>query len=322
MATRLYLPSTGSAAVSPSISADWSGHVNVARRPLNAVNGGSVMNTLAFAPDAADHLVAGNAHFVQFVSDVLPAQTIAAQTIKLQVRAAEDNAGNNLFLAWKLYAVSEDGQTALGNLVSLRTDGTEVATALTNRADSVTSTQFVADKNFRLVLEMGLNGTPVNTTGTQGHNGSLSFGENAATDLPEDDAATGALNPWLQFSRNIKYWVPATAPANWVRLEIARARGDAASPAGWAVSQVILSSLMPFENRQRFGKMFGIFPHVIDWDHDDIMVLMTDITLTAAQIERVTQLRTYYMPLQKACVLDNGLRLSDLTPAQIAARVV
>lgn len=322
MATRVYLPSTGTAPVSPTISSDWTGHVNVARRPMNAVNGGSAIQTLSFAPDAADHLVAGGSHFVQFISDVLPAQTIAAQTIKLQVRAAEDNAGNNLFLAWKLYAVSEDGQTALGNLVSLRTDGTEVATALTNRADGVTSTQFATDKNFRLVLEVGLNGTPTNATGTQGHNGSLSFGEAAATDLPEDDAATGALNPWLQFSRNIKYWVPSTAPANWVRVEIARATGDAASPAGWVVSQVILSFLMPFENRQRFAKMFGIFPHVIDWDHDEIMVMMVDVALTAAQIERVTQLRNYYMPLQRACVLDNGLRLSDLTPAQIAARVV
>ena len=206
MATRFYLPSAGAAAVSPAIGVgDWNAHINAVRRPLNAVNGGSAIATFVYQPDAADHLVAGRAHFVQFVSDVLPPQTIAAQVVKLQMRVAEDHANNNLFLNWKIMACSEDGTALLGTLLAIKADATEPTTALVNRGDSATTTQFVGLQNFRLVLELGLGGTPVVTTGVQGHNGSLSLGENAATDLPEDDVATGALNPWIQFAQNLKF---------------------------------------------------------------------------------------------------------------------
>ncbi len=205
MPTRLYLPSGGAAPVSPTISAtDWNAHINVQRAPLNFVNGGSAMQTLTFTPDASDHLTAGSTHLVQFVSDALPPQVIAAQTIKLQCRASEAHANNNLFLAWKLYAVALDGASVLGTLVALRSDNTEAATALTNRGDSATSTAFSATVPFRLVLEVGFTGTPTATSGVQGHNGALSFGENG-TDLPEDDAATGALSPWLQFAQNLNF---------------------------------------------------------------------------------------------------------------------
>jgi hypothetical protein len=174
---------------------------------MNAINGGSVINTLTYAPDAADHLVAGAAHVAQFVSDLLPPQDIPAQQVKIQTRVSEANANNNLALAWKIYAAAEDGQTVLGTLLPLRVDATEVGTALTNRGDSATTTQVTIAQNFRLVAELGWSGTPVVTTGVQGHNGSFSFGENAATDLPEDDVATSALNPWIQFSRNLKIGV-------------------------------------------------------------------------------------------------------------------
>lgn len=205
MATRLYFPSAGSAPVSPAINPiDWNAHTNVARRPLNAVNGGSVMATIAYTPDAADHLVAGRAHVVQFVSDPLPPQAVPAQQVKLQLRAAEANAGNNLVVAWKVYAVNEDGSAVLGALVPIREDALEVATALTNRGDSATSQALTLPQNWRMVVEIGLAGTPAAASGVQGHNGSLSFGEDAAADLPEDDAATTTGNPWLQFARNLK----------------------------------------------------------------------------------------------------------------------
>ncbi len=165
------------------------------------------MNSIVYQPDAVDHLVSARAHFVQFVSEVLPPQSIPAQPIKLQLRAAEDQANNNLFVAWKLYAVAESGASVLGTLAAIRSDATEVGIVLTNRSDSTTSTLFTSTQNFRLVIELGLSGTPAATTGVQGHNGTLSFGEAGATDLPEDDTATGALNPWLQFTQNLTFGV-------------------------------------------------------------------------------------------------------------------
>lgn len=319
MATRFYLPSTGAAAVSPTISAaDWA-HINTVRRPLNAVNGGSAIATIVYQPDAADHLVAGRAHFVQFVSDVLPPQTIAAQLVKLQVRAAEDHANNNLFVNWAIRACSEDGSSLLGTLLSVKADATEPTTALTNRGDTATTTAFSTIQNFRLVLEIGLGGTPVVTTGTQGHNGSLSFGESAATDLPEDDAATGALNPWVQFAQNLQFGA-VVKPQGWARVEVAIAKGDPTQPAGWVVTPTLLMFMFPFEARYRIGRLFELVSR-IDFDHDDIMVLMVDVNLSAPLTDRVRELRDRMLPMQKVCLLDNGLRLADLTPAQIAARV-
>lgn len=322
MATRLYFPSSGVAPVSPLISAvDWSAHVNAQRLPLNAVNGGSAINTLTYTPDAADHLVAGRAHVAQFVSDLLPPQDIPDQQVKIQVRIAEVHAGNNLALAWKIYAVSEDGQTVLGTLLPIRVDATEAGTALTNRGDSATTTQVTIAENFRLVIELGLSGTPAAASGIQGHNGSFSFGENAAADLPEDDATTGALNPWIQFAQNMKFWNPPVPPPGWIRAEVALAKGDPANPAGWAVSGVLLSALLPFESRRRLGNLFLAIANIIDWDHDDIIVLMTDANLSASLIDRIKEVRNHTLPMQKACLLESGLRLDNLTPAQIAARV-
>lgn len=318
MATRLYLPSTGAAAVSPPISgADWA-HINVVRRPLNAVNGGSAIATTTYSPDVTDHLVAGRAHVTQFVSDVLPPQTIAAQAVKLQVRVAEVVATNNLFLNWKVYAVAEDGQSVLGTLLAVRADALEAGTALANRADSATTTAFSSVVNFRLVVELGLGGTPTASASVDGHNGSMSFGENAATDLPEDDASTAALNPWIQFAQPLAFRNAQPPRLGWARVEVMIAQGDPASPAGWVVTPILLMAFIPTDSRLRFVQLFNMIRQ-IEFDHDDILVLMTDLNLSAAQIARLKELRASVV--KQACLLENGLRLSDLTPAQIAARV-
>lgn len=319
MATRFYLPSTGSPAVSPAIGAgDWNGHINTDRRPLNAVNGGSAIATTTFAPDAADHLVAGRAHFVQFVSDVLPPQTIAAQTVKLQVRIAEAHANNNLLLNWKVYAVSEDGSTVLGALLAIRADATEPPITLINRSDAATTTAFSATVNFRLVVEIGLGGTPTATTGVQGHNGSMSFGENAATDLPEDDVATAALNPWLQFAQNLKFGLIPSIPGT-IRVEVAIARGDPTDPAGWTVTPSIFAIVFPFEARWRIGWVFTLLSQV-GFKDDDILVMSLAETFSASLRQRVREVRDFLMP-NKVCLLDGGVQLTDLTAIQILSRV-
>lgn len=105
-----------------------------------------------------------------------------------------------------------------------------------------------------------------------------------------------------------------------MRVEIAIAKGDPESPSGWVVTPTVFMVLFPLENRQRISWLFGLIAQ-LGFDHDDIMVLMTDVNLSAGQIARVRELRDRTLPMQKVCLLDNGLRLSDLTPAQIAARV-
>lgn len=204
MASRLYFPSSGAAAVNPPISgADWS-HIAAQRRPLNAVQGSSAIQTLTVTPDAADHLVAGAVFLVQYVSALLPPQVVLAQAVKIQARVSEADAANNLALAWRIWASSEDGQTNLGTLLALKVDGTEAATSLTNRGDSATTSEVALTVNWRMIVELGMSGTPTAAAGTQGHNGAISLGEAGAVDLPEDDAATAAGTPWIQFARPLK----------------------------------------------------------------------------------------------------------------------
>lgn len=206
MATLFYLPASGAAAQQPPAPSgtDW-GHINASgaeanARVLSLVNGGSSLADVTYSPDAGDHIANVNAMVQQFVSDLFPPQTIAAQTIALMVSAAEEAGSNNLFVTWKLYAIDESNNV-LGTLVAVRRDGTEVTTsAVSGRMDSVTSTQVAPTVPFRLVLEVGLGGTPTNSA-TDTHNGSVRFGESGTEFLQNSDATDG--NPYLLLNSDI-----------------------------------------------------------------------------------------------------------------------
>lgn len=105
-----------------------------------------------------------------------------------------------------------------------------------------------------------------------------------------------------------------------MRVEIAIAKGDPQSPSGWVVTPTIFMVVFTFEARWRIGWLFQMIAQ-LGWDHDDIGVLMTDVDLPAAMISRIRQVRDAIVPMQKFCLLENGLKLGDLTPAQIRARV-
>jgi hypothetical protein len=206
MARRFYLPSAGSAALTPTANAAWS-HVNAVYRPMSVTKGGTASADHAYSPDGSDHLVAGDAVNVTFVStEVLAAQTITAQTVKLAIQARETHAGNNLALAWEVYVVAPNGSVR-GAIVSKRTAGAELPTAITGRFASVQGASVVAQAGDRLVLRVGYSGTPVGAGGVQGHNGTVRLMDvSAQGDLPESDGSTSAiLNPWLEFANDLTW---------------------------------------------------------------------------------------------------------------------
>ena len=213
MASRLYFPETEAAAVSPTISAtDWE-HINTLRRRLLTSPDSSTLTTTAYTPDAADHLVNGDAHHRQYVSDPLPAQNISG-SVKAQFQCLEANAANNLFLTLKIFVVSEDGATIKETLLAITRDSTnELATSLTNRNfPSTALTAADIEEGDRIVVEVGLGGTPTAAGGTQGHNGSLRWGCNASGgDLAENDTETGTtFRPWIEFTDNINQRLTGT----------------------------------------------------------------------------------------------------------------
>lgn len=200
-----WLPSSGSAPVSPTPDAEWE-HQSGNSRPLNRTRGTSALTTLAYNPDGADDLVNKDSLVCQFVSEILPPQTVAAQLVFLQALCLEAAASNNLQLTWKLYGVNVAGDSVLGTLLAIGRNGVEIGTSLTGAASSRTSSAVTFNEPWRLVLEVGLGGTPTNSA-TDTHNGSIQFGEAPASatvpTFPQHADTTTGGPPTLIFSNDL-----------------------------------------------------------------------------------------------------------------------
>ena len=212
MATRFRLTSDATApAVSPALQS-YSHTQGTVRTLLTSDT--SALTTSAYTPDGADHLVAGDAHHIQFVSDPMVAGITFTNgnTIKMCVQALEAHAGNNLFLQCFVSIVSQDGTTVRRTLCAKTADGVELATALTSRFHTTTQSgaTYVTVSGDRLVVELSVTGTPTGAGGVQGHNASLRWGGNGAGgDLLETDAQTDTtLNPWIEFVPNVSFLNP------------------------------------------------------------------------------------------------------------------
>jgi hypothetical protein len=211
MATRFRLTSD---ATTPALSPAFQSytHASGTRRRLLTVDGVSALTTTAQAPDAADHLVAGDTSMVQFVSEPLAPQTfVSGAAFKYSIQGLETDAGDNLFVQIFIGVYSSDGGTLLATLRSKAVDNVELATVLTNRTFAGTlSAGYTAVGGERLVVEFSVSGTPTAAGGVQGHNASLRWGGGGAGgDLAEDDTSTGTtLNPWLEFTTDVLFAPP------------------------------------------------------------------------------------------------------------------
>jgi hypothetical protein len=213
VATRFVLTDDSTApAVSPTISGtDWA-HINTVRRKLVIGADSSTLVSTAYTPDAADHLVAGNAHHRQYISDPLGPQTISsASTVQAQLQTLETDALDNLFLTLKVYTV-DSGGTFKSALLAVVGKGTEPTTALRNTSFAATALNgsggnVTVAEGDRIVVEIGLGGTPTATSGVQGHNGTIRWGCNASSgDLPVDETqAATTYRPWVEFSANLLF---------------------------------------------------------------------------------------------------------------------
>jgi hypothetical protein len=209
MATRFYLPSSGAAAVSPAIDAGWELQVSsFARLATSTVKQSTAM---AYTVDTNDGDLADKDKCCrQWVSEPIAAQTIAAQTVEFQIRCAEENSANNLFLALGLRVVSNDGSTVRGTLLAVTRDGLEMvvdgnldgSSNWVNRRLSATTTQVVAQDGDRIVIEAGGGGDP---SAGSAHRHGLRIGDAAASDLAEDDTSTTDDNPWLEFPNDLTF---------------------------------------------------------------------------------------------------------------------
>lgn len=218
MATRFYLPETLAGQVTPPApTADWE-HINTGPpvRFLLRQPDASALTATAYDSDAADHLVSSDSCHRQYVSEALAAQTITGN-LTAQFQAMEPNTGCNMFLTLKVLACNNSGSSTVGTLMAITRDTTtELATSLTNRnfpSTALTSTAVSAGD--RLVIEVGVGGTPTAATGVNGHNAALRFGCSASSgDLPADDTQTGTTyRPWIEISTDLRFLGDEVRPA-------------------------------------------------------------------------------------------------------------
>jgi hypothetical protein len=212
MATRFRLPSTGSPSVSPAFQS-YTHSAALTRRTLPTTDD-SALFTETRTADVSDHLVAGDSFLRQFVSNPMAAgiDFTTSDTVKYAVQASESNNGNNLSPQLWVGVYSQDGSTLQATLLAKSAHGTEVTTSVINRTKSASiASNYTTVSGDRLVVEFSLVGTPTNSGGTQGHNGSFRFGSDGASgDLPEDNTTTTTtFNPWIEFSPTITFGADA-----------------------------------------------------------------------------------------------------------------
>jgi len=205
MATKFYLPSSGAADVTAqAYSASW--YSTALASKLKAVTSkisSSMTNKSISDSDSTDrHFCVG-----MWVSDPIAAQTIAAQTIGLVMRANEDLVASNMFVHWTIRILDSAGNYRATIPVAFRTDGSEVSPVgaggeAYSRYDSDTSTSVACSDGDRIVIEAGLGGNP---TSSDNHNSIAVIGDNSATDLTTTDEVYSADNPWVNFANTITF---------------------------------------------------------------------------------------------------------------------
>lgn len=211
MATRFYLPSSGAADISPAFDAAWDVTTNADRLAAVTTRISSAMTNKAGVGDAsvAEQLLR------QYISAPLEAQTISG-TVKgvmrmasnvvnigmgaLAVRIAKcagDGSGVTQILA--MTYSSESGSAAPPGTEGTTLENRRIETGANGFTPSLTST--AVDAGDRLIIELGYKDNTTNT----GRHCIISFGDDSATDLPEDETTTTADNPWVEFSMDIAF---------------------------------------------------------------------------------------------------------------------
>jgi len=201
--TRFYLPSTGAAAISPAFDLDvaWSSSADADRLKCVTTRISSAMaSKTEDAPGTS-----GDQKWLlrQYVSDQLSASSTIFGLVFGQIRASESNVDDNIdSITFKMLVVKPDA-TFRGRLLAINEYGTiaELSTSLRNKiiaqdtASNEIVTPLAVTAGDRIVIELGLSNSAVGASIT----GSLSFGDDSATDLTElDETVTAANNPWVE----------------------------------------------------------------------------------------------------------------------------
>ncbi|MDQ3126838.1 MAG: hypothetical protein M3Q66_00050, partial [Chloroflexota bacterium] len=201
MATRIYLPQTGAAPITPAFGA-WTETTGADRIAGVATRISSAMTSKTQAHTAT----AANSTFLsrQYVFGPLAAQTIPVSTIKGTIRVLESAANDNLdTMRLLVRVVSGDGGTYRTPVLYGPTNGTVAEFNTTLRAKRLATggatASVVVSAGDYLVIEIGT----TTTVGGTSLSDSISYGDNSATDLGDNETDTAANNPFVEIAATI-----------------------------------------------------------------------------------------------------------------------
>jgi len=206
MTTRIYLPSSGAAPVTPQ-TWNFANQIN----PLTFAGVLAKINSAMTSRLQATGTTSPTAKaMLRYVVGPLSAQNISG-TVKLQMRAMESNAGANATHAIAVKIIKPDGSDRAVLLAQTAADLAsspyEFLTALTNRraynASEVQPIPLTAQDALAgdyLVIEIGFRSAT-----TVSRNITLRYGDNSAYDMEDDTASVNDYAPYVDFSATLAW---------------------------------------------------------------------------------------------------------------------
>ena len=208
MATTIYLPSTGAAAVTPT---NWL----ITPAANNYTYAGVLAKISSAFANRSQVTTTANAYtwaVARYVLGPLAAVEISG-TVEAVVRCYENNAQANATLAMGIHIIQANGANRSTLLVDTHSDSAaanyEFTTTLSSKRCYTTSetrpptlSNQTPTAGDYLVIELGF----YRTAGANNRSISINVGDADANDLPNADGDANAFCPWVQFSGNIGWY--------------------------------------------------------------------------------------------------------------------
>lgn len=273
MATRLYLQSSGTAAISSPAIADGGWERNRSDYFLSTMKTTKQNTALTTKSARFGATTTSQTRIATFVSDTLSTNQTISGTFSLVIgKCAETSAYGDAHLAYALRVV--DGTTGahkatLAKLMGTSTEFPLIASAATRIVNAAAITTYNAVAGDRLVLEVGIHGvTPENETMQ------MRFGDPTATsDFALTAQLTTDLVPWAQISVDLTFGDPPPDPNQFVETTDAGSTIGTATPVGPLYTSIkgYMTTVESdyYQLQLKAGQSLAAtmtLPSVVDWD--------------------------------------------------------
>jgi hypothetical protein len=207
MATKLYLPSSGSAYLgSLAVDSQWEQTTGLVRLPTRISKSNTALTDSArtWANNTTQQWA-----WYQYQSDQMNAaySWTTSDTVSMVIRVLEGDLACDDHLAYSVRVVSADGSSVRGTIGWYGATSTEFATTAQTRIHSARTggaSNFDSQIGDRIIIEIGIHGVTPSVSFTQ----TMRVGDPTATnDFALTASLTTDLCPWVELSRTVTFGV-------------------------------------------------------------------------------------------------------------------